>query len=262
VPDTLAAAWEAARLPARRALSALFGPRLRVATSGGAPLPGAAAERLDAAGLTVLGAYGQTEHLCIAMHRAAGYDFASAGSAMPGTELRVAPDGELLVRRSALTFAGYLGRPDATRAAFTDDGRWLRTGDLGTVDADGRVRITGRLKELLALSTGKKVAPQPIEARLAEHPAVAHALVVGEGRRYAAALLFLAPDADAAADAAALAAHVEQVNAALPPHERVRRFHATADALSAEAGDLTPTLKVRRAAVEARYATVVDALYA
>jgi long-chain acyl-CoA synthetase len=264
VPAELERAWQAARRPAARVLDRLFGPRVRLATSGGAPLPAAAAERLDAAGLTVLGAYGQTEHLCVAMHRPGAYDFATAGPPMPGTELRAADDGELLVRRSALTFAGYLGRPDATRAAFTPDGRWLRTGDLGEVGADGRVRVTGRLRELLALSTGKKVAPLPIEARLAEHPAVAHAVVVGEGRRFAAALLFLAADGpNVAPDLAPdLAAHVEAVNAALPPHERVRRFHATADALSAEAGDLTPTLKVQRAAVEARFAHVVDALYA
>jgi long-chain acyl-CoA synthetase len=198
------------------------------------------------------------------MHRPDAYDFATAGRPMPGTELRVADDGELLVRRSALTFAGYWGRPEATRAAFTGDGAWLRTGDLGAVGADGRVRVTGRIKELLALSTGKKVAPLPIEARLADHPAVAHAVVVGEGRRYAAALLFLAPGAagDGAAVDDAIAAHVEAVNAGLPPHERVRRFHATAEALSAEAGELTPTHKVRRAAVEARFARVVDALYA
>jgi long-chain acyl-CoA synthetase len=268
VPAALDGEWEAARGPARRALAAVFGARVRLATSGGAPLPAAAAERLDAAGLTVLGAYGQTEHLCVAMHRPGAYDFKTAGPPMPGTELRVAADGELLVRRSALTFAGYIGRPDATRAAFTPDGGWLRTGDLGEVGADGRVRVTGRLREMLALSTGKKVAPVPIEARLAEHPLVAHALVVGEGRRYAAALLFLADAgagrgaSNAATDGAAdLATHVAAVNADLPPHERVRRFHVTADALSAEAGDLTPTHKVRRAAVEARYAHIVDALY-
>jgi long-chain acyl-CoA synthetase len=267
VPEALETAWRQARGPAERALAELFGARLRLATSGGAPLPAASAERLDAAGLAVLGAYGQTEHLCVAMHRPEAYDFVTAGAPMPGTVLRVGDGGELLVRRSALTFAGYLGRAEATHAAFTADGHWLRTGDLGELGADGRVRVTGRLKELLALSTGKKVSPLPIEARLADHPAVAHAVVVGEGRRYAAALLFLAADAHDAdahdADVpASLAAHVDAVNAALAPHERVRRFHATADALSAEAGDLTPTHKVRRAAVEARFAHVVDALYA
>jgi long-chain acyl-CoA synthetase len=198
--DALVAA-ERAGTPARDVLAALFGARLRRATSGGAPLAAEAARRLADAGLPVLGAYGQTEHLCIAMHRPGDAAVDGVGRPMPGTTVRVAGAdearrgdavaGEILVRRSPLTFAGYLGRPAETRAAFTADGTWLRTGDLGALDAEGRLHVTGRVKELLALSTGRKVAPLPIEARLAAHPAVSHAVVVGEGRRFAAALLFL-----------------------------------------------------------------------
>jgi long-chain acyl-CoA synthetase len=158
------------------------------------------AEALDAYGLTVLGAYGQTEHLCVAFHRPGAYDFEGVGLPMPGTTLRVADDGEIQVRRSALTFAGYLGRDAESAAAFTPDGEWLRTGDLGRVDGRGVLHVTGRIRELLALSTGRKVAPLPIEARLREHPGVSHAVVLGEGRRFAAALLFVpgAAGADAA----------------------------------------------------------------
>ena len=92
----------------------------------------------------MLGAYGQTEHLCVAMHRPDAYDALSVGPPMPGTEVRIADDGELLIRRNALTFAGYHGRPNATRAAFTADGLWHKTGDLAEIGENGRLRITGR----------------------------------------------------------------------------------------------------------------------
>ncbi len=261
VPAALEEEWRTLRAPAAAVIERMVGDAVRVATSGGAPLRRDVAESLDALGLTVLGAYGQTEHLCVAFHRPGSYDFAGVGRPMEGTTLRVAPDGEIQVRRNALTFAGYLGRPDATRAAFTDDGAWLRTGDLGSIDARGVLHVTGRLKEILALSTGKKVAPLPIEARLREHPAVAHALVVGEGRRFATALLF-APSADDPGVAASLEAHVAQVNADLAPHERIARWTLVAEELAEATGELTPTLKVRRAVVEAKYHALLEELYA
>jgi long-chain acyl-CoA synthetase len=206
-----------------------------------------------------LGAYGQTEHLCVAFHRPDDYAFDSVGRPMRGTEVRVADDGELLVRRGALTFSGYWGRPGATREAFTDDGQWLRTGDLARVDARGRLVITGRKKEMIALSTGKKIAPLPIEARLATHPSLAQAVLFGEGRKHAAALLFVRDGATR--DDEALAEHVAAVNATLAPHERVRRWSTVGRELTVAAGELTATLKVRRAAVAARYADAVEALF-
>lgn len=250
----------------RRVVAHHLGDAARLCTSGGAPLPTAVAEGLRAAGVHVLGAYGQTEHLCISFHHPGEAGFDGVGRPMPGTEVRIASDGEILVRRSALTFAGYHARPDATRDAFTADGQWLRTGDLGTLDARGRLHVTGRKKEVLALSTGKKVAPLPIEARLTAHPLVAHAVVLGEGRRFAAALLFVPPeraaDASPAVLAEALAPHVATVNAALAPHERVVRHAVVVAALDDASGLLTPTLKVRRAAVAARFAPQVEALFA
>ena len=103
---------------------------------------------LDARGVRVLGAYGQTEHLCVAMHHPDRVNFTTVGLPMPGTELRIADDGEVLVKRGPLTFSGYFGRDDETREAFTADGAWLKTGDLGNVDAEGFLRITGRKKEI------------------------------------------------------------------------------------------------------------------
>jgi long-chain acyl-CoA synthetase len=260
VPSEMEAEWQGAHAPAAAVLASLFGGRLRLATSGGAPLPIEVATSLDTLGLTVLGAYGQTEHLCVAFHRPNDYAFDSVGRPMPGTELQIADDGEVLVRRGALTFSGYWNKPAATREAFTEDGAWLRTGDLGSLDAAGRLVITGRKKEILALSTGKKVAPLPIEARLVAHPSVAHAVVVGEGQRFVGALLFLRPDV--ASDEASLDVHVADLNAALAPHEQVRRWRAVPHELSEAAGELTPTLKAKRAVIAARYADLIESLYA
>jgi long-chain acyl-CoA synthetase len=261
VPAAVESRWAELRALADPALTDLFGDRMRLATSGGAPLARDVAELLDAVGLTVLGAYGQTEHLCVAFHRPGDYAFDSVGRAMKGTELRIADDGEVLIRRGALTFSGYWGRPGATREAFTDDGLWLRTGDLGRVDARGRLVITGRKKEILALSTGKKVSPLPIEARLAEHPRVAHAVLFGEGCAYVGALLFVPDAADDPTIVPTLVEHVLAVNATLAPHERIRRWHAVPSALTQGEGELTATMKVRRAAVAARHAAAVEELF-
>jgi long-chain acyl-CoA synthetase len=260
-------------------LAGLLGTQLRLATSGGAALPIEVAEYLDACGLTVLGAYGQTEHLCVSFNRPGCYRHDSVGLPMPGTTLRIAGDGEVQVARSALTFSGYLRREEETRSAFTADGAWLRTGDLGVVDDDGFLRITGRIKELIALSNGKKVAPLTLEARLCDGELIAHAVVCGEGRPYLVAIFTLrwplvarwqrvhGIDGDAATLARhpALRAEVERVidraNDDVSRPERIRRFTILPHDFSAEAGEITPTHKVRRAAVLTRYASEVEALY-
>ncbi|MFL5575517.1 MAG: AMP-dependent synthetase/ligase [Gemmatimonadaceae bacterium] len=279
VPAALESAWRDAAEPCRRELARMLGGRVRLATSGGAALPAEVADYLDAAGLTVLGAYGQTEHLCVAFHRPDRYDIETVGPPMPGTEVRIAGDGELLVRRNALTFDGYHGRPAETREAFTPDGGWLRTGDLAELTADGRLRITGRKKEVIALSNGKKVAPLPIEAALTEDPWIAHAMLYGEGERFISALLvpsramvegWLRERGLALGYAEALA-HVEvrdrlqqavdRVNARLSRPEQVRRWVALEHELALERGELTPTLKIRRAAVAERYRDRLLPLY-
>jgi len=257
----------------------ILGGRVRLATSGGAPLPMDIAKSLAALGLPVLGAYGLTEHLCVAFNRSDDPTFDTSGHAMPGTEIRIAGDGEVLVRRSELTFSGYNNLPEATRAAFTDDGEWLRTGDLGALDGRGRLRITGRKKELLALSNGKMVAPLPIEARLAMHPLITHAVLHAEGKRFVSALIVL--DAESLASwaqargisesAEELASHplvaaeiqkaVDEVNGSLSRAESIRRFFAVTRELSVAESELTPTLKVRRKAVLEKYAVQLDALY-
>jgi long-chain acyl-CoA synthetase len=266
VPPALEAAWRRAgegilNLPG----DLFFGASLRVATSGGATLPHKVASDLDALGVTVLGAYGLTEHLCATMNRPHDFALDASGCAMPGSEIQIAPDGEILLRRSAHTFAGYLNNPEATAAAFTPDGVWLRTGDLGALDARGFLRVVGRKKELLALSTGKKVAPLPMEARLRANPWIEQAVVLGEGRKFVSALLV--PSAAAldhtpgrAGDLHDLLARaIDEVNADLSRPEQIRSFAILPRALTVEAGELTPTLKLRREVIEATYGHLLDA---
>jgi long-chain acyl-CoA synthetase len=278
VDPGLEAEWETLVGPFRARLNARFGGRLRLATSGGATLPESLAEALDALGVTVLGAYGLTEHLCVVFNRPARYTFDAAGVPMPGTTLRIAGDGEILVRRSDLTFAGYHGRPADSADAFTPDG-WLRTGDLGEVDGRGFLRVTDRKKELIALSTGKKVAPIPIELRLMEHPWIAQAVLFGESRKYVTAILALRrPVVEAWAREAGLDGSFEQlvarpellvrvqevvdgVNGRLSRSEQVKRFILLDRELSLDQDELTPTLKVRRGFVTARFRDRLEGLY-
>jgi long-chain acyl-CoA synthetase len=272
-------AWlEAATLP-RETIASLVGRRVRLATSGGATLATEVAEYLAAAGLTVLGAYGLTEHLCVAMHRPDSYRFDSAGMPMPGTDLRISDTGEIQLRRSALTFSGYQHNAAETRAAFTSDGAWLRTGDLGFVDAEGRLHVTGREKELIALSGGKKVAPVPIERRLSESPWIAQAVLFGENRRYISALIALRRDyvekwaretgRGHGFDALLLDPEITErvqhaidaVNQTLSRPEQIKRFALLPAELSMEGEELTPTLKVRRSVIAQKYQEQLESLY-
>ena len=261
------------------AIERMTGGAVRIATSGGATLPAEVAGGLQRLGLTVLGAYGLTEHLCCTFNRPGDPRFDDVGTPMPGTEIRIASDGEILIRRSDLTFAGYHDRPDATRAAFTDDGVWLHTGDLGRLGPGGRLTVTGRRKELIALSTGKKVAPLPIEARLVEQPWIGQAVLVGEGRKFIGALLTLrrpVVERWAAEEEVDLpwevlvrdervvervARQVEEVNRRVSRTESVRRFEILADPLTVDAGELTPTLKPKRTVILQRHADRIDTIY-
>jgi long-chain acyl-CoA synthetase len=279
VPRDLEARWREANQPAAEFIAGLLGGRVRLATSGGATLPVEVANYLDAVGITVLGAYGQTEHLCVAFHRPDAYDTETVGPPMPGTTIRIDLDGEVLLERGPLTFDGYHGRPDATRDAFTADGNWLRTGDLGEITPNGRLRLTGRKKELIALSSGKKVAPLPIESRLIEDPWIGYAMLYGEGERFVSALLVpRRPVLEAwqrerglALDYSDLLGHpevlsrvqqaVDRVNSVLSGPERIKRFVLLERELSVEADELTPTMKIRRAVVTERYRDRLEPLY-
>ena len=263
----------------RDAIVQRIGTRCRVATSGGAAMPVHIARELAQLGLPIVGAYGQTEHLCVAMNRPGHVRFDTVGLPMPGTTVRIADDGELQVARTAMTFTGYWGDPDATRAAFTADGAWLRTGDRAVRDADGMLRITGRVKELIALSTGRKIAPLPIESALVSTSFIAHAVCYGEGRKYLTVLITLrravveawARGEGVRLEWPALVQHprvhallqdaVSQVNADLARTDRIQRFAVIEHEFTLERGELTPTEKVVRRVIEERYAKTLDALY-
>jgi long-chain acyl-CoA synthetase len=238
-----------------------------VAISGGAPLSKEVAEFFDALGVPILEGYGLTEATTVVtVNRPDRYRFGTVGEAVPGVELRIAPDGEILVRGPTV-FQGYYGNPEATRAVLDEDG-WLATGDIGELDADGFLAIVDRKKDLIVTAGGKKVSSQAIETALKASPHVAEALVVGEGRPYLVALLVpeegtlarLGGDEQALREL--LGEVVEAVNAPRGRVEQVRRFAILPRALSLEQSELTPTLKARRHVCEAHFADEIERLYA
>jgi long-chain acyl-CoA synthetase len=234
-------------------IRARVGGRLRLAVSGGAPLPVAVAESLAAAGIRVMEGYGLSEATCASnfnLPQPGGYRFGSVGRTLPGIDVRIAADGEVQVHGPNV-FAGYYGNDAATRAVMTGDG-WLATGDLGAFDGDGFLSITGRKKDLIVTSGGDNVAPLRIEEALIADPLVSQALVLGDRRPYIVALLTVDPseqrrrklDDDAAR--AAVAEIVDRVNRGLGTAERVRRHAVLPQEFSQERGEVTPTLKIRR----------------
>lgn len=257
-----------------------MGGRLRLVICGSAALDPKLARFFINIGVDVYEGYGQTESAPVLTANHPGHrKLGTVGQAFPGVEIRLAPDGEVLARGPNV-MRGYFGRPDATRETIVDG--WLHTGDLGRLDEEGYLTIIGRKKELFKTTTGKFVAPLPIEQAFAAHRLVDSAVVIAEGRPYVTAVIF--PDFDellawrnelSQAAAGSLTgsflrsqpvldrftALVDAVNANLNSWEKVYRF-ALADAPpSIEGGELTPTLKLRRHIVEAKYAAKIDALY-
>jgi long-chain acyl-CoA synthetase len=248
-------------------VSARLGGRLRVAVSGGAPLSSEVAEFFDALGVLVLEGYGLTEGTAVvSVNRPDRYRFGTVGLPVPDVEVKIAPDGEILVRGETV-FRGYYGDEEATRAVLTEDG-WLRTGDLGAIDDDGFLTIVDRKKEIIVTSNGANIAPQNIESALMASKYVSQALVIGDGRPHVAALLTLnrreaRKVARTDEEVHALVAHVvADVNRRLGPEEKVRRFAILERDFLPEKGEVTPTLKVKRRVVEDRFRDEIDELYA
>jgi long-chain acyl-CoA synthetase len=257
----------------------LFGGRLRFAVSGGAPLSREVAEFFHAIGLVILEGYGLTESCpVLTWNRLDQFRFGSAGLPIPGVELRIAPDGEILARGPNIA-AGYLRKPEATAETFGSDG-WLRTGDIGRIDTDGFLFITDRKKDLIVTSGGVNIAPQNVETLLRADPFVSQALLYGDRRPYPVALIAVNGDALREfagrhgllpADHARLARHpavvdrvgriVDEANQGLPSYARVKKFAVLPTDLSEEAGELTPTQKVKRQTVAVKYADLLERLY-
>jgi long-chain acyl-CoA synthetase len=257
----------------------LFGCRLQVGLVGAAPIGHELLEFFDACGVLVLEGYGLTETCAAATLNTPGaVRFGTIGKPLPGTEVSIASDGEILLRGPNV-FKGYYQNEAATREMLTPDG-WLRSGDLGAISDDGFVSITGRKKDLIITSSGKNITPSNIENLLRESRYVSEAVVFGDRRPYLVAILTLdreesgklATRLGVAADPgtiaqdpgvlAELAKEVDAVNQKLARIEQVKRFAVLERDLSQAEGELTPTLKVKRNAVYDKYAEVFGALYA
>ncbi|ONI75258.1 long-chain fatty acid--CoA ligase [Actinosynnema sp. ALI-1.44] len=255
-----------------------FGGRIRFLVSGSAALNTDIAEWFHAAGVLILEGYGLTETTAAAtINRPDRFRFGTVGPPLPGTELRIADDGEILVASPGV-MAGYHNL-DQDTAGAVDAGGWLHTGDIGARDPDGLIRITGRKKDLFKTSGGKYIAPSAIESRfVAICPYASQFFVHGDGRNYCTALVTLDADAIAAwarqrglADhevlgsepvAELVKSYVDKLNAGLNRWETIKKFAVLDRDFTVESGELTPSMKVRRKVVEANNRTTLDAFYA
>ena len=255
------------------------GGRLRFFVSGGAPLAQDIAEFFHAAGMLILEGYGLTE-TCPALtaNRYDQYKFGTVGTALPGVELRLAPDGEILARGPNIA-KGYYKRPEATAEVFLEDG-WFATGDIGEIDHDGFLRITDRKKDLIVTAGGKNIAPQNLENLLKADPYISQALVYGDRRPYLTAVLTLDLAAtrryagahgipgETSQELAAqpqiqqlLEARVAHLNQQLASYETIKNFIVAPTDFTPENGELTPTLKVKRKVVIQKYQEQIERLY-
>ncbi|MFD8588010.1 AMP-dependent synthetase/ligase [Streptomyces sp. NPDC059637] len=256
----------------------VFGGRLRTAISGGSALQRRLGLFFAGAGVTVHEGYGLTETCSASTCNPPGrVRFGTVGPPMPGSSVRIAEDGEVLLRGGHV-FTSYLDDPGATEEVLHDG--WLATGDLGTLDRHGYLAITGRKKEVIVTSGGKSVSPMPLEDRVRAHPLVAQCVVVGENRPYIGALITLDPEAlghwqrmrgqratplrDAARDPAVRAEvqrAVSAANALVSKAESIREFRIVGPPFAEEAGLLTPSLKLRRHAVLRACADEIESIY-
>ncbi|GAA0920902.1 AMP-dependent synthetase/ligase [Virgisporangium aurantiacum] len=278
VPDDLRRLYDPLDAALFARMRTALGGRLRQASSGAAPISPAILRFFWACGIPVMEGYGMTETAtAVTASTPEHHRFGTVGRAVPGVQLAVAVDGELLVRAPSM-FSGYLDDPAATAEAL--DGGWLRTGDLGELDAEGYLRITGRKKEIIITAGGKNLTPANLENDVKRSPLVSHAVMHGDGRPYPVLLVTLDPDAAmawarwqgiAVTGPADLAQHpvllaeiratVDRANAEYARVEQVKKFVVLGHDLTVEAGELTATLKVRRDVVNTRYAAQFDELY-
>jgi long-chain acyl-CoA synthetase len=261
-------------------LRAAVGGKVSYAVSGGAPLGDRLGHFFRGAGITVLEGYGMTETSAAAtVNKPSRNKVGTVGQPLPGVSARIADDDEILLR-GGIIFAGYWQNDAATKEALDDDG-WLRTGDLGSLDDEGFLRVTGRKKELIVTAGGKNVAPAVLEDRLRAHPLISQVMVVGDNRPFIACLITLDPEAldhwkqqhgkpgdataaDLANDAdllAELQAAVDDANKAVSRAESIRKFVVLPVDFTTDNGYITPSLKVKRALVAKDFAADIEGLY-
>ena len=256
----------------------LFGGNLRLAVSGAAPISPEILSFFDAAGVLVLEGWGMTETSTAAtVSTPEDFKVGTIGKPFPGCEVKIADDGEILVKGPNV-FQGYYKNEEATRETIVDG--WLHTGDIGEIDPDGFIKITGRKKDIIITAGGKNITPANLENEIKQHPLVSQCVVVGDRRPYLVALVTLDPE-DAVAyakehdlpeDPEQLAAnldvlkaiedHVATINEKFARVEQVKKVAILSRDLSQETGELTPTLKVKRAVVASKHEQEIEALYA
>jgi long-chain acyl-CoA synthetase len=257
----------------------LFGGRVREATTGAAPIAAEILEFFYAAGVPVMEGYGMTESTGLGLsNRPDQFRFRTVGRPLEGVEVKIADDGEILMR-GAHVFSGYWQNEEATKEVLDEDG-WLHTGDLGEIDDDGFVSITGRKKDIIITAGGKNLAPANVENDLKQSRYISQAVMYGDRKPYPVALITLdeeeilpwAREHDLPENVSDLAEHdevrglvqgvLDDVNAKYAQVEQVKRFTILDRDLDADRGELTPTLKVKRNVVYENYADVFDDLYA
>jgi long-chain acyl-CoA synthetase len=277
-PDSIL--WKLANKLVYSKVSEAFGGRVRVFVSGGAPLGIDTARWFASAGIALWEGYGLTETSpVIALNTPIHHRMGTVGMPLPNIELKLAEDGELLVRGPSV-FSGYWHKPAASAECLDGEG-WFSTGDIAHLDADGFLSITDRKKELLKTSGGKLVAPQPIENKLKNSVFVAQAALVGDRHKFICALIspnFAALEEWArhhgieassrtvlVAESRVVALYAEivrEVNGSLANFESLKRFRIVADEWSQESGELTPSMKIKRRVLTTQYAAVIGELYA
>jgi long-chain acyl-CoA synthetase len=256
----------------------LFGGNIRLAVSGAAPINPEILRFFDAAGVLVLEGWGMTETSTAAtISSPDDFKVGTIGKPFPGCEVKIADDGEILVKGPNV-FQGYHKNPEATAETIVNG--WLHTGDIGEIDSDGFIKITGRKKDIIITAGGKNITPANLEAEIKQHPLVSQCVVVGDRRPYLVALVTLEPEeavkyaqenglpedlAQLAANPdvkASIEAHVEKINQNFARVEQVKKIAILPEDLSQENGELTPTLKVKRAVVAQKHEGAIEQLYA
>ena len=256
----------------------LFGGNVRLCVTGAAPISPEILEFFWAAGILILEGYGMTETSTAAsINRPDNYKFGTVGLPFPGVEVRIADDGEICVKGPNV-FQGYYKKDEATAETLVDG--WLHTGDLGSIDADGFISITGRKKDIIITAGGKNITPANFEGDMKQHPLVSQCVMIGDRRPFLTAIVTLDPEEAAEwaqakglpTDLAALSehpevrteleAHMAEVNLKYAQVEQVKKLTILGHDLSQETGELTPTLKVKRNVVCEKYADEIEAMYA
>ncbi len=277
-PMSKSLAWQfkrADRLVFQRIRERLGG-RLRFAVSAGAPLSADVGEFVDALGVQVIEFYGLTETLGGTMTTFDECRYGTVGKPMPGFEIQLAPDGEILIQGN--NFMGYFNQPDMTDEVLRDG--WCYTGDVGRWDDDGFLIITDRKKDLIITSGGKNISPQNLENVIKEIPLVANALVYGDRRKYLSALITLDPDSlaefaaeknidDDSLDAmtrhpeinALIDREMERINGKLAPYETIKKYTVLDRDFTQEEGEITPTLKLKRKVIVEKYQSQLESMY-